>query len=62
MKVIVDAETKILGAAILGTSGDEAIHGLLDTAAAGELHTTLQRARIHPRCRNFPRCSVIWLR
>ena len=31
MKVVVDAETKrILGAAILGTGGDEAIHGVLD--------------------------------
>ena len=31
MKVIVDAETrKILGASILGTGGDEAIHGVLD--------------------------------
>ena len=31
MKVVVDAETqKILGAAILGTGGDEAIHGILD--------------------------------
>jgi pyruvate/2-oxoglutarate dehydrogenase complex dihydrolipoamide dehydrogenase (E3) component len=31
MKVVADAETrKILGAAILGTSGDEAIHGVLD--------------------------------
>jgi pyruvate/2-oxoglutarate dehydrogenase complex dihydrolipoamide dehydrogenase (E3) component len=50
MKVTVDAETnKILGAAILGTSGDEAIHGILDIAAAGEPYTTLQRAMpIHP--------------
>ena len=31
MKVVADAETKeILGAAILGTGGDEAIHGILD--------------------------------
>jgi pyruvate/2-oxoglutarate dehydrogenase complex dihydrolipoamide dehydrogenase (E3) component len=31
MKVVVDAETdQILGAAILGTGGDEAIHGILD--------------------------------
>ena len=31
MKVVADAETrKILGAAILGTGGDEAIHGVLD--------------------------------
>ncbi len=50
MKVTVDAETdKILGAAILGTSGDEAIHGILDIAAAGEPYTTLQRTMpIHP--------------
>ena len=33
MKVVADAETRrILGAAILGTGGDEAIHGLLDAA------------------------------
>jgi pyruvate/2-oxoglutarate dehydrogenase complex dihydrolipoamide dehydrogenase (E3) component len=44
MKVTVDAEThKILGAAILGTGGDEAIHGILDIAAAGEPYTTLKR-------------------
>ena len=31
MKVVADADTgKILGAAILGTGGDEAIHGILD--------------------------------
>ena len=36
MKVVVDAETrKILGAAILGTGGDEAIHGILDIMNAG---------------------------
>ena len=36
MKVVVDAETKqILGAAILGTGGDEAIHGILDMMNAG---------------------------
>jgi pyruvate/2-oxoglutarate dehydrogenase complex dihydrolipoamide dehydrogenase (E3) component len=36
MKVVVDAGTKqILGAAILGTGGDEAIHGLLDAVNAG---------------------------
>jgi pyruvate/2-oxoglutarate dehydrogenase complex dihydrolipoamide dehydrogenase (E3) component len=50
MKVTVDAETKrILGAAILGTGGDEAIHGLLNIAAAGEPYATLRRAMpIHP--------------
>jgi pyruvate/2-oxoglutarate dehydrogenase complex dihydrolipoamide dehydrogenase (E3) component len=50
MKVVVDAETKrILGAAILGTGGDEAIHGILDMMNAGAPYTTLQRAvPIHP--------------
>jgi pyruvate/2-oxoglutarate dehydrogenase complex dihydrolipoamide dehydrogenase (E3) component len=50
MKVIVDAETrKILGAAILGTGGDEAIQGILDTMNAGVPYTALQRAvPIHP--------------
>jgi pyruvate/2-oxoglutarate dehydrogenase complex dihydrolipoamide dehydrogenase (E3) component len=50
MKVVVDADTKaILGAAILGTEGDEAIHGLLDTMYAKAPYTTLQRAmHIHP--------------
>jgi pyruvate/2-oxoglutarate dehydrogenase complex dihydrolipoamide dehydrogenase (E3) component len=50
MKVVVDAETQmILGAAILGTSGDEAIHGILDIMNAGVPYTTLQRAvPIHP--------------
>jgi len=50
MKIIVDAETrKILGAAILGTGGDEAIHGILDTMNAGVPYTALQRAvPIHP--------------
>jgi pyruvate/2-oxoglutarate dehydrogenase complex dihydrolipoamide dehydrogenase (E3) component len=50
MKVVVDAETrKILGAAILGTSGDEAIHGIIDIMNAGVPYTALQRAvPIHP--------------
>jgi pyruvate/2-oxoglutarate dehydrogenase complex dihydrolipoamide dehydrogenase (E3) component len=50
MKVTVDAETKkILGAAILGTGGDEAIHGILDIINAGAAYTVLQRAvPIHP--------------
>ncbi len=50
MKVLVDAETKlILGAAILGTSGDEATHCFLDIMYAGAPYTTLQRAvHIHP--------------
>src|SRR5829696_8044025 len=50
MQVVVDAEThKILGAAILGTGGDEAIHGGLDMMNAGVSYATLQRAvPIHP--------------
>lgn len=50
MKVIVDAETrKILGAAILGTSGDEAIHGILDMMNADVSYEVLERAvPIHP--------------
>ncbi|WP_229681720.1 FAD-containing oxidoreductase [Neoroseomonas lacus] len=50
IKVVVDAETKrILGAAVLGTGGDEAIHGILDMMNAGASYTTLQRAvPIHP--------------
>jgi len=50
MQVLVDAETeKILGAAPLGTEGDEAIHCILDVMAAGAPYTVLQRAmHIHP--------------
>jgi pyruvate/2-oxoglutarate dehydrogenase complex dihydrolipoamide dehydrogenase (E3) component len=50
MKVTVDAETrKILGAALLGTGGDEAIHGILDIMNADAPYTVLQRAMpIHP--------------
>ena len=50
MKVVVDAKTDlILGAAILGTGGDEAIHGVLDIMNAKAPYTTLQRAvPIHP--------------
>jgi len=50
MQVVVDTEThKILGAAILGTGGDEAIHGILDMMNAGVSYSTLQWAvPIHP--------------
>jgi pyruvate/2-oxoglutarate dehydrogenase complex dihydrolipoamide dehydrogenase (E3) component len=50
MKVTVDAQTKeILGAAILGTGGDEAIHCFLDVMYSRQPYTTLQRAvHIHP--------------
>jgi pyruvate/2-oxoglutarate dehydrogenase complex dihydrolipoamide dehydrogenase (E3) component len=50
MKVVVDAETKeILGAAILGVGGDEAIHSILDVMYAKKPYTLIQRAvHIHP--------------
>ncbi|KXF78049.1 mercuric reductase [Paramesorhizobium deserti] len=50
MKIIVDADTRqILGASILGVSGDEAIHSILDIMYAKAPYTTLQRAvHIHP--------------
>lgn len=50
MKVVADAETKqILGAAILGVGGDEAIHGILDMMNAGAAYPVMQWAvPIHP--------------
>jgi pyruvate/2-oxoglutarate dehydrogenase complex dihydrolipoamide dehydrogenase (E3) component len=50
MKVVVDAETRrILGAAILGTGGDEAIHGVLDIMHADVPYDMLaQTMPIHP--------------
>jgi pyruvate/2-oxoglutarate dehydrogenase complex dihydrolipoamide dehydrogenase (E3) component len=50
MKVLVDGESKkILGAAILGTGGDEAIHCILSTMYAGAPYTSLSHAvHIHP--------------
>jgi len=50
MKIVVDAETrKILGAAILGTGGDEAIHGILDIMNANVTYDVLEHAMpIHP--------------
>jgi pyruvate/2-oxoglutarate dehydrogenase complex dihydrolipoamide dehydrogenase (E3) component len=50
MRVVVDAETKeILGAAVLGTGGDEAIHSILDVMYAKQPYTLIQRAmHIHP--------------
>ena len=50
MKVIVDAETRLLlGAAILGMNGDEVIHGLLDMMAAGQPVDRIARTvHIHP--------------
>jgi len=50
MKITVDAQTKqILGAAILGTGGDEVVHVLLDVMYAKAPYTVIQRAmHIHP--------------
>jgi pyruvate/2-oxoglutarate dehydrogenase complex dihydrolipoamide dehydrogenase (E3) component len=50
MKLLIDAETKlILGAAILGTEGDEIIHALLDVMYTKSPYTVVQRAmHIHP--------------
>jgi pyruvate/2-oxoglutarate dehydrogenase complex dihydrolipoamide dehydrogenase (E3) component len=50
IKVLVDATTKqILGASILGTGGDEAIHCIIDTMYARAPYTNIQRAvHIHP--------------
>jgi pyruvate/2-oxoglutarate dehydrogenase complex dihydrolipoamide dehydrogenase (E3) component len=50
MKVLVDADTKeILGGAVLGPGGDEAIHCVLDVMYAKKPYTVIQRAvHIHP--------------
>ena len=50
MKIVTDADTNaILGAAILGTGGDEAIYAVLDMMAAGGNATTLAHTmHIHP--------------
>jgi pyruvate/2-oxoglutarate dehydrogenase complex dihydrolipoamide dehydrogenase (E3) component len=50
MKVLVDADTdEILGAVILGLSGDEAVHCILDVMYSGKPYTTIARAvHIHP--------------
>jgi pyruvate/2-oxoglutarate dehydrogenase complex dihydrolipoamide dehydrogenase (E3) component len=50
MKVVADAETRaILGAAILGTGGDEAIHGLIDAMSGGlDVDAMMRAVPIHP--------------
>jgi pyruvate/2-oxoglutarate dehydrogenase complex dihydrolipoamide dehydrogenase (E3) component len=50
MKVVVDAGSeRILGAAILGTAGDEAVHSLIDAIYARLSYKAVQRGvRIHP--------------
>lgn len=50
MKIVVDADTReILGAALLGTGCDEAVHCILDVMYAKAPYTVIQRAvHIHP--------------
>ncbi len=50
MKIIANAQThEILGAAILGTGGDETIHSILDVMYTRAPYTVIQRAmHIHP--------------
>jgi pyruvate/2-oxoglutarate dehydrogenase complex dihydrolipoamide dehydrogenase (E3) component len=55
MKILVDKETKlIVGASLLGLSGDEVIHCILDVMYAKAPYTVLQRAmHIHPTVSEF---------
>ena len=55
IKIAVDAETKqFLGAAILGTGGDEVVQVLLDVMYAKAPYTVVQRAmHIHPTVAEF---------
>jgi pyruvate/2-oxoglutarate dehydrogenase complex dihydrolipoamide dehydrogenase (E3) component len=55
IKISVDAETKqILGAAILGTGGDEVVQTLLDVMYAKAPYTVVERAmHIHPTIAEF---------
>ncbi|HET6308139.1 MAG TPA: pyruvate/2-oxoglutarate dehydrogenase complex dihydrolipoamide dehydrogenase, partial [Rhodopila sp.] len=55
MKLIVAADTdQILGAAILGTAGDEVIHAILDLMYAKAPYTILQQVvHIHPTVAEF---------
>jgi hypothetical protein len=50
MKVIVDEQSnEILGAAVLGPGGDEAVHCFLDTMSARAPYSTLRdTVHIHP--------------
>ena len=55
IKILVDTETKrILGASLLGLSGDEVVHCILDVMYAKAPYTVLQRAmHIHPTVSEF---------
>ena len=50
MKIVVDAETKrILGAAVLGLSGDEVVQSILEVMVADRPYTPINRGmHIHP--------------
>jgi pyruvate/2-oxoglutarate dehydrogenase complex dihydrolipoamide dehydrogenase (E3) component len=50
MKLVADAKTRrILGAAIFGIGGDEAIHGILDLMSSGQSLEALRWAvPVHP--------------
>ena len=50
IKILVDAQSKeILGASILGLTGDEAVHSILDVMYSREPYTVISRAvHIHP--------------
>ncbi len=50
MKIVADADTReLLGAALLGASGDEVVHGILDMIYAKAPYTVMQRmVPIHP--------------
>ncbi|MEA2745418.1 MAG: hypothetical protein QOG25_3789, partial [Acetobacteraceae bacterium] len=55
MKLIVDGDSQaILGAAFLGTGGDEVVHCILDLMYAQAPYTILQRVvHIHPTVAEF---------
>lgn len=55
MKIVVDADSQqILGAAVLGTGGDEVIHCVLDAMSARAPYPLLQRTmHIHPTVSEF---------
>jgi pyruvate/2-oxoglutarate dehydrogenase complex dihydrolipoamide dehydrogenase (E3) component len=55
MKVLADAESRqMLGAALLGIEGDEAVHALIDLMAAKAPAGMLQRTmHIHPTISEF---------
>ncbi len=55
MKVLVDADSRqISGASILGASGDEVVHGILDLMyAKAKVDTLVRSVPIHPTISEF---------